>query len=141
MPAPPEQPPVVDEGEQAPESELLPASVLEHRNLSVLERCIALRIVYGRAMLDSFVTLCAFDSDRTCHLPYVNMYVNLNVSANVNGKRRAARNGRNEKQENEKQITVTAAPFSGISLQLQLQSCFRCEVIQYCSYRRVLSGI
>ena len=26
----------------------LPAPVLEHRNLSVLERCVALRTVYGR---------------------------------------------------------------------------------------------
>ena len=54
----PEQPPVaedepelggllVDEGEPAPESEL-PAPALEHRNLSVLERRIALRVVYGR---------------------------------------------------------------------------------------------
>ena len=46
-PAPLEQPPVVIGEEPVPESEL-PAPVLEHRNLSVLERCIALRIVYGR---------------------------------------------------------------------------------------------
>ena len=46
-PAPLEQPPVVIGEEPVPESEL-PALVLEHRNLSVLERCIALRIVYGR---------------------------------------------------------------------------------------------
>ena len=46
-PAPLEQPPVVIEEEPVPESEL-PALFLEHRNLSVLERCIALRIVYGR---------------------------------------------------------------------------------------------
>ena len=46
-PAPLEQPPVVVEEEAVPESEL-PAPVLEHRNLSVLKRCIALRLVYGR---------------------------------------------------------------------------------------------
>ena len=36
-----------------------------------------------------------------------------------------ARNGRNEKQENEKQITVTAVPFWRINFQLQLLSCLR----------------
>ena len=45
--APLEQPPVVIGEEPVPECEP-PAPVLEHRNLSVLERCIALRIVYGR---------------------------------------------------------------------------------------------
>ena len=77
--------------------------------------------------------------------PYVNVNVNVNedagVDVNVNVNRRAARNGRNEKHENEKQITVTAAPFSGINFQLQLQSCLRGELIRYYSYRRVLSGI
>ena len=47
-PAPLEKPPVVIGAEPVPESEL-PAPVLEHRSLSVLERCIALRIVYGRS--------------------------------------------------------------------------------------------
>ena len=46
-PPPLEQPPVVIGAEPVPESEL-PAPVLEHRSLSVLERCIALRIVHGR---------------------------------------------------------------------------------------------
>ena len=46
--APLEQPPVVIGAEPVPESEL-PSPVLEHRNLSVLERCITLRIVYGRS--------------------------------------------------------------------------------------------
>ena len=46
-PAPLEQPPVVIGAEPVPESELL-ALVLEHRSLSVLERCIALRIVHNR---------------------------------------------------------------------------------------------
>ena len=64
----------------------------------------------------------------------------VDVDANVNW--RAARNGRNEKQENEEQITVTAAPLGRrINLQLQLQSCLRGELIRYYSYRRVLSGI
>ena len=49
-PAPLEQPPVVIGEEPVPESEL-PALVSEHRNLSVLERCIAVRTVYGRANL------------------------------------------------------------------------------------------
>ena len=45
--APLEQPPVTIGEEPVPESEL-PAPVLEDRNLSVLERCITLRLVYGR---------------------------------------------------------------------------------------------
>ena len=50
---------------------------------------------------------------------------NVNVNANVNGNRRAARNGRNEQQENEKLITVTAGPFRENNFELQLQSCLR----------------
>ena len=65
--------------------------------------------------------------------------MNVNVNVNVNG--RAARNGRNEDQENEKQFTVTAAPLGGINFWLQLQSCLRGELIRCYSYRRVLSGI
>ena len=41
----------------------------------------------------------------------VDVDVNVDEDVNVNGKRHPARNGRNEKQENEKLITVTAGPF------------------------------
>ena len=71
----------------------------------------------------------------------VDVNVDVDVDVNVNVNRRAARNGRNEKQDNGKQITVAAAPFWGIICQLQLQSCLRGELIRYYSNRRVLSGI
>ena len=59
------------------------------------------------------------------HIHILTHFVNVHVNANVNGNRRAARNGRNEKQENEKLITVTVGHCWGINFELQLQSCLR----------------